>query len=915
MIIIVSSILGASISQSTHINVSATPAPLGVPVLADPLNVTGALTAFNYTYSTADIYTNSTTGFVATPSLGNSHPGTQLTWFSTINKTADGSKIPGTAFNFTASTPVFNADHTLDRQEVNWTLTIPQSNCASCTVAVRFNLFGNLTRGSSENFTLTPSINNTNALPNGINGIFLGNQSTPVYACGLSRSTLAACVQPEVTLNVTRWVGVNLRLSFRFGWNASIGRMLGSVGEVVVASIDNTPKSSLSHFMTQGSDPTKIMHTAKFFPIAYNTTVPSHVWSNEVINFYYPSGYNLSQIALNTTTPTIFPLGNRVPFEKTACNDEPLCTQSLIALNMSEVIPSSFVRNSTIFMTAISQNSVVRLNPVASGVATTLFVPGDALGVNVTNRPSVPNIATSLKTGRLNITFVDRQGPETPTGQVFSTTTVTGGLFNFTLPSDCGSNNLRCGQWTMTATFIGGIDPVIGGIDLGIMSDSFSVDLIQVNSFTAGGSNTGVTASGTLTNSTGSASASTSGVVFAIDSGTPINSPVTNATKSPSTIGIYVSNVTLVNGVFTQGQQLIMTFTLFNPTGSIFNATVTIEHEWPGSQTHGVNATIHLGTGILGELPFTSGSRAYQAAITLTPSGMHLVLTSLGNGNFESVPATLGTDPVVSTRQHAGLFKITVATLNGNSVISTNSLESPPYAYVFGLPSASNKYLAYSSPFSTDTAGKFSLSLKSDSILAARKLVIFALARDSRGIVLASNPQDTGVSDSTTLQSTLDSIAPVAVGSSVTATLHLKSNSTKFTEIITIDLYIQGAGKQAEQTAISIEPGASQDVTMSFKAPSTVGQYALSISSPQYNGGPLATQTLQVTILQSNLQILIPAAIGVVTAIIILGLYLVKRQPETKDIEEKTKPAGSKPKTPPSGKPRSKSLTRSQHHC
>ena len=904
VIIIVSSILGASISQSTHVNVLASPAPSGVPVLADPLNVTGALTAFNYTYSTADIYTYNTTGFVATPSLGTSHPGTQLTWFSTINNTKDGSKIPGTAFNFTASSPT-----SPNRQEVNWTLTIPQSNCASCSLIVRFNLFGNLTRGTSENFTLTPSTNNTSALPPGITGIFLGNQTTPVYVCGVTRSTLSACAQPEVTIPVSKWVGVSLRLSFRFGWNASTEPMLGSVGEVVVASIDNTPKSSLSNFMTQGPDPTKIMHAAKFFPIGYNTTVPSHVWSNEVINFYYPSGYNLSQIALNTTTYPIFPFGNRVPFEKIACNDEPLCTQSLIALNMSEVIPSSFVRNSTIFMTAISQNSVVRLNPVASGVATTFFVPGDTLGVNVTNRPSVPNIATSLKTGRLNITFVDRQGPETPTGRVFSTTTVTGGLFNFTLPSDCGSSNLRCGQWTMTATFIGGIDPVIGGIDLGIMSDSFSVDLIQVNSFTAGGSNTGVTASGTLTNSTGSPSASTSGVIFAIDSETPINSPVTNTTTSPSSIGIYVSNVTLVNGVFSQGRQLIMTFTLINPTNSIFNATVTIEHEWPGSQTHGVNTTIHLGTGILGELPFTSGPRAYQAAITLTPSGMRLVFTSLGNGNFESVPVTLGTDPVVSTRQHAGLFKITVATLTGNSVISTNSLESPPYAYVFGLPSASNKYLAYSSPFSTLNDGKFSLTLKSDSILAAKKLVIFALARDSRGIVLTSNPQDTGVSDSTILQSTLDSIGPVAEGSSATATLHLKSNATKFTEIITVDLYIQGTGKVAEQTGISIVPGASQDVTMSFKAPSTPGQYALSISSPQYNGGPLATQTLQVTILQSNLQILIPAAIGIVAAIIILGLYLVKRQPETEVIEEKTKPAGSKPKTPPSGKPHSKSLT------
>jgi hypothetical protein len=441
------------------------------------------------------------------------------------------------------------------------------------------------------------------------------------------------------------------------------------------------------------------------------------------------------------------------------------------------------------------------------------------------------------------------------------------------------------------------------------MSSSFSVDLIQMNSFNAGGGNNGVTATGTLTNSSGSALIATNGVVFAIDSGTPVNNPVTNTTKNPSSIGLYISNLTLVNGAFSQGQQLIMTFTLVNPTGSAFNATVIIQHEWPGSLTHGVNATIHLGAGILGGLPFTSGPQAYQAGITLTPSGVHLVLTSLTTGNSEIVPVTLGTDPVVSTRQHAGLFKITVVTLTGTSVISTNSLESPPYAYVFGLVSATNRYLAYSSPFSTLSDGKFSITLKSDSILAANKLVMFALARDSRGIVLTSSPQNTGLSDSTTLQSTMDSIGPVAESSSVTATLHLKSNSTKFTEIITVDLYVQGSGKLAEQTGISISPGTSQDVTLSFKAPSTPGQYALSISSPQYGGGPLAGQTLQVTILQSNLQILIPAAIGIVAAIIILGVYLVKRQPETMETQEKTKPAGSKSKTPGSGNSPSKSLT------
>src|SRR2546430_17342274 len=101
------------------------------------------------------------------------------------------------------------------------------------------------------------------------------------------------------------------------------------------------------------------------------------------------------------------------------------------------------------------------------------------------------------------------------------------------------------------------------------------------------------------------------------------------------------------------------------------------------------------------------------------------------------------------------------------------------------------------------------------------------------------------------------SIAQLAKSTWFTATLHLKSNSTKFTEIITVDLYLQGSGKRAEQTGISISPGTSQDVTLSFKAPSTPGQYALSISSPQYGGGPLAGQTHPVMILQNKLQNLI----------------------------------------------------------
>jgi hypothetical protein len=64
-----------------------------------------------------------------------------------------------------------------------------------------------------------------------------------------------------------------------------------------------------------------------------------------------------------------------------------------------------------------------------------------------------------------------------------------------------------------------------------------------------------------------------------------------------------------------------------------------------------------------------------------------------------------------------------------------------------------------------------------------------------------------------------------------------------------------------------------------------------------------------VTIFQSNLQILIPAAIGILAAIIILGIYLLRRQPEREEPAEKTKSAASKPRPTGSANSPAKSLT------
>jgi hypothetical protein len=685
--------------------------------------------------------------------------------------------------------------------------------------------------------------------------------------------------------------------------------MFAEAGEIVVASIGNFIPSTSNVMQQDPSNSSSIVHTTSMSGIKYNNTLTTYVqpgnvstprlwWHIEAISFYYPVGYTIKQVSLNGTK--IFPSPTEVPFETDHCVPGTGCSQSVIAFNVTDF--SRTLSNSNITIISNTRNTVRQVTPVEQGVAVSLFTPGDQIGVKTVNVPAVVNASTSMQTGNYSVTFVNPSGTrQALTGLSNPATTVTGGVFNFTLPSGyCGSIPNLCGAWIVFVVFT-------SGFDLGNRSSTFRIDQIQVSSFSSNGSNTGLTVNGAFAYANKSAAATT-GVVFAVDQNTPTNVPVTTRGNQSTTL-LYIANVSLVNGIFTQGQSLIMTFTLVNPLGPSQTATanVTVEHEWPGSQTHGVNITFPVGLNDgLGDLPFNiTLSQSYQTAFTLTANGTMVKLTSLSNGNSRITWLSRGTSPVASTRTHAGLFKVAVVSKAGTG----KPVESPPYAYVYGmnLPSVT-KYLAYSSTFTTDaTSGSLSLSIKSDAILGAGKLTVFALGRDSSGLTIANN-QNSEFSDFTLIQSTMDAIGPVAEGQSVTTTLHLKSNATKITAVITVDLNLQGSGKVAEQTGISIAPGASQDVTLSFKAPSSTGQYSISISSPQYSS-PLASQTLQVTILQNNLQILIPAAIGIVAAIIILGIYMIRRQPEATEIEEKTKPAGSKPKTSGSGNPVAKSLT------
>jgi len=324
---------------------------------------------------------------------------------------------------------------------------------------------------------------------------------------------------------------------------------------------------------------------------------------------------------------------------------------------------------------------------------------------------------------------------------------------------------------------------------------------------------------------------------------------------------------------------------------------------------------VHPGD-LLDDLPFNTTltrSQTFEASITFTGTGVQVTLENLRTApNFEKQTMTAGTSPVVPNRPHAGLFNITITSIIGGAAQGPpNSILSLPYAYVASslVPS---RYLYGSDVITTSTNGNFTASINRNTLLGAKNLTVFLLARGATGIVLVNNPSSIGFTDSTTLSSTAESIGPVGRGQSVTATLSLKSNSASITEAITVILTVQGNGLNATTEAekgVTISPGASVTVSFTFTAPSNVGSYTLTFSSPEY-GGVLASETLQVTILQSNLQFLIPAGIGVVAAIIVLGFYMIQgRRAEEEKEAPKPKGPGPKPKPSPSDSAPTKSLT------
>ncbi len=783
------------------------------------------------------------------------------------------------------------------RQELNWTLTIPQFNCINCnSTIVRFAFFGNLTRGTSANYTLT--FTNGTQVPacNQCSGTNVGPGEFP-------RVISLSCGPGNVCINATKFIGLDLRISFRFGWNSSETNMSVDVGELVVASLDKVSKNSSSNFMGFNfPDIRNVTHTADLFRIKYNSTVSyrpplagsniTHTWSNEILDIYYPAGYQINQILLNSTP--IYPLPQRAAFERTPCFNA-ACSVSLLALNMSDFgplpNPSSF--NSTIVIRATTPNTI-SLSTLTGIAPVQFFMPDERVSVKVGNALAVVNAsATARAPENLTITFFD-PARSTLTIPRKSLATSSGGLFNYTIPT---ATLNPFGVWNITVSFI-------NNFDVGFKFQTFTVQqiLLAPGSFSYIGSNSLLTVTGKLTYANQSLALAVNGTVFAMDAAFGTN-PVT--TTNSSSTSLYISNITLVNGIFTTGQPLRMFFTVVNPTTQGFNASLTIEHEWPGSVSHGVRATFPLD---LGDQPFTFGPVVYKADIFLLSTGVQIQVTSLTTHNTKTVTASVGLSPVLSSRQHSGLFKITVSSLSGSQTFVPNSLESPPYGYVVASGFVPGKLLAFSKPFTTPTNGTFSTTFTSARILGAQKLVLLVLARAGNGIVLGNQDPTIQPPDSTILQSSLDAPSEAAVKQAVVVTLHLKNNSTKITFILTINLEVLGSGRVPSKTA-TLPPGGQQDLPFTFTTPSSPGVYTLTFSSPEY-GAPLLTKTLQVSLLQSNLQILIPAIIGLVAALVILGFYLVKKSPEVApETKEKQRPSPGKP-SKPQGQPTSKSLTR-----
>lgn len=876
----------------------------GHPALApsfDPYNPPCPCPAFNVTYSQFDLYT----------SKNATAPPPNLTFFSTtINNTQTGQPVPATAFKYSIPSATVTA------QSINYTLTVPKGTGPA--TFLKFDWNGTLGQGARARYLVYNASNTPPVLlPNG-NVTRSGPPYSFNFTGGPPNSSTGgvpvSCAPTDECYDLTSLIGFKVTLAFLFSNTNATGRGLNvRVANIEVASVANTPSEATLHTMTLTSA-TQVSHNANV-TVTYNATAISskHLWGQTVTTYYFPKPYTLTGISLNNTIP----LSLAYPIAKGSCTASSCSSSQLASLKNTQFIalndtttPSStttypWFRGSAIIL-ATGNSGEGFIQTTLGGLPTNFWEPGDLLQVRVNDTQGVNGTGSNI------ISILSPTPATVNLTQTFSVSHRGLFLFNFTsaLPQPP-----IAGSWNVTSTFT-------SNFDFGVVFHTFRVEQTQVkpSSFSYSGDNRLLSVKGTLTNSTTQTTIPASNVVgnvFAIDSGSnaaPLSTPtITGGTMK----GMYISNVTLLNGAFTIGQPLIATFTLVNPPPTVgVDANITIDHEWSSQQTHGASVTVSLKT--LGDQPYLINSKyVYKLTANMTLGGITIVITSLTTGNSVSAnipPGSLGDLPVTSVRQNSGLFKITVTSKpHAQTVASpcapllacTNSLESPTYAYILVNPPLPGRLLA-STPFPlTDSSGTFTTAMTSGGELGAKNLIFYVLGRDPNGIVITG--QDKSTPESTILQASVDSIPTVTQGQSVTIILHLSSNSSIVNMNITVSLNIDQNVVQS-QSGIYIQHGAKKDVSFSFNAPQGLGVHTLTFFSPEY-GAPIVTGTLQVSVLQNSLQVIIPAIIGLVAAIVILLFYLYRRKPQVEaEPTPKDKPAGGKPSKPTPASP-TKSLT------
>jgi hypothetical protein len=527
------------------------------------------------------------------------------------------------------------------------------------------------------------------------------------------------------------------------------------------------------------------------------------------------------------------------------------------------------------------------ISTVIGSLPQTHWQPSESVGVKLNDTLSVQ------QSGTVAITQIHSSGKTVGPTQtqnslgsgVFPTTAVTSPL----------------GTWKLNATFT-------SLYDYGSNSTSIFIEHLKLAQPLAySGDNTRVTITGTI-DSESTIVKPSSGASVAVFGLSTLTSGNYSKAFAPVASGLYISNVTFVNGAFTTSRPLIMFIAVVNPSSTLTVGNVTVSHEFYPGQTHGVNATFSLDKPI--DTPLQSGTRFYEVDVTFSNGLMNLKVTTLRSGAQITATSSPGSTPLFDTRQQFGLFSILIksAPQTGGPTTS-NSLETQPFAYLFtnSLISQGGRVLV-ANVTQTDSSGGFLITANGAPIPQARRLVFIVLARDVNGTTLG-NQDPTGAMDSLVLcgpantsgcQPSLDGPNEATPGQQITMTLKVRNNSTTLGMTLSVTLQVYSGVNLViqvpKQTGL-ISPGQTKDISYQFNAPSALGTYSVSFFSAEY-GAPLLITTLNVLLIPTWAQIAIPAIIGVGVA---AGLvfFFRRRKPaatETKT-SEKTRPAGSK--TPP----------------